>query len=103
MGTHGLFGRKNTHMNHSSRQVHIEFLRIVAAFLVIVNHTNSRIFLARAPSATWFASVTYFFICKIAVPLFLMIMGALLLEKHDTHQSPFLQAYFCANSLAEAR
>lgn len=65
------------------RRTYIEFLRIIACFLVIVNHTNSRIFLARSPSATWFCSLTYFFICKIAVPLFLLIMGALLLGKED--------------------
>lgn len=65
---------------------HIEFMRIVASFLVIVNHTNSRIFLSTAPSATWYTSLSYFFICKIAVPLFFMIMGALLLQKRDTPQ-----------------
>lgn len=68
----------------TQKKSYIQFIRIAACFLVIVNHTNSRIFLSRAPSLTWFASLTYFFICKIAVPLFLMIMGALLLEKQDT-------------------
>lgn len=67
----------------SSQKTHIEFLRIIASFLVIVNHTNSDIFLSNAPSVTWFCSITWFFLCKVAVPIFLMIMGALLLEKHD--------------------
>lgn len=67
-----------------SKMTHIEFLRIAAAFLVIVNHTNSQIFMSRGPSPTWFCSLTYFYICKIAVPLFLFIMGALLLGKEDT-------------------
>lgn len=66
------------------KKTHIEFLRILAAFLVIVNHTNSRIFLSRTPGLTWLCSVTYFFLCKSAVPVFLLIMGALLLEKEDT-------------------
>lgn len=76
--------------NHSlpqqadSKKVYIEFLRIIAAFLVIVNHTNSRLFLSIAPSPTWFSSLTYFFICKTAVPIFLFVMGALLLKKEDT-------------------
>lgn len=67
-----------------ARKLHIEFLRIAAAFLVIVNHTNSEIFTSIAPSATWFVSMAYFFICKVAVPLFLMVMGAMLLDKQDT-------------------
>lgn len=67
-----------------SKKTYIEFLRIAAAFLVIVNHTNSGIFLRLQPSATWLCSLTYFFVCKIAVPLFLFIMGALLLGKEDT-------------------
>lgn len=66
------------------KKVYIQFLRIVACFLVIVNHTNSLIFLSTSPSPLWFASLTYFFTSKIAVPLFLMIMGALLLERQDT-------------------
>lgn len=65
------------------RKTYIEFLRITACFLVIVNHTNSRLFLGISPSPTWFCSLTYFFISKIAVPLFLFIAGALLLEKED--------------------
>lgn len=42
------------------RIVFIEMLRIFACFLVIVNHTNSTIFLQSAPSVTWFLSLTYF-------------------------------------------
>lgn len=61
-------------------------MRIVACFLVIVNHTGESLFRDRGPSFTWFAGLFYFFICKIAVPLFLMIMGAVLLEKMDTEK-----------------
>lgn len=67
----------------TGKKSYIEFLRIAACFLVIVNHTNSMIFLTSAPSPIWFASLTYFFCSKIAVPLFLMIMGTLLLGKQD--------------------
>lgn len=66
------------------KKVYIEFLRIAAAFLVIVNHTNSRIFLSEQPSALWASSIAYFFASKVAVPVFIMIMGALLLEKQDS-------------------
>lgn len=51
---------------------------------MLVNHTVSPIFLDRAPSATWLCGILYFFVCKIAVPVFLLIMGALLLDKEDT-------------------
>ncbi len=66
------------------RKTYIEFIRCIACFLVIVNHTQGRIFIQRVPSKTWFVSISCFFISKIAVPLFLMIMGILLLEKSDT-------------------
>jgi len=64
-------------------EVYIQLLRIIACFFVIVNHTNSRIFLSLAPSATWFASLTYFFVSKVAVPVFVMISGAMLLGKQN--------------------
>lgn len=67
----------------TTKMVHIEVMRIVACFFVIVNHTEESLFRNRGPSFTWFAGLTYFFICKIAVPLFLMIMGAVLLVKMD--------------------
>ncbi len=69
-----------------ARKTYIEVMRIIAAFLVIVNHTNSDVFLkmSEPESFTWFFSLTYFFISKIAVPVFFMIMGGLLLQKIDT-------------------
>ena len=63
--------------------VYIELLRIAACFLVIVNHTNSQVFLSISPSPTWFASLIYFFVSKMAVPLFFMLSGAVLLGKDD--------------------
>lgn len=62
---------------------YIGFMRIAACFLVIVNHTNSQIFRERAPSETWLCSILYFFICKTAVPIFLFIMGALMLDREE--------------------
>lgn len=69
--------------SHDGKKLHIEFLRIVAAFLVIVNHTNSQIFQSVPMSKTWMISISAFFLSKIAVPVFLMIMGALLLGRQD--------------------
>ncbi len=68
-----------------SRKVFLDLLRNLACFLVIVNHTNSTIFLGHAPdSPIWYVSLTYFFISKIAVPIFFMISGYLLLSKVDS-------------------
>ena len=68
-----------------ARKTYIEVMRIIAAFLVIVNHTNSDVFLkmCEPQSLTWYLSLTYFYVSKIAVPVFFMIMGGLLLQKVD--------------------
>ncbi len=70
----------------ATRKTYIEVMRIIAAFLVIVNHTNSDVFMkySEGESFLWFFSLSYFFISKIAVPVFLMIMGGLLLLKVDS-------------------
>ena len=69
---------------NKSRTYFLDLLRIAACFLVIVNHTNSVIFLSTTPEhIRWFISITYFFISKIAVPVFFMISGYLLLNKVD--------------------
>lgn len=80
---------QNNKLNVNNKKIYIEFLRIMAAFLVIVNHTNSSIFLNTEPSLIWFVSIAYFFISRIAVPIFLMIMGALLLDKQDDTKKYF--------------
>jgi len=68
----------------NSRECFLDLLRIIACFLVIVNHTNSVIFLGTTPqNLTWFVSLAYFFVSKIAVPVFFMISGYLLLNKKD--------------------
>ncbi len=65
----------------------IDLLRIAACFLVIVNHTNSGIFSSSTPSMlNWWGSITYFFISKPAVPLFIMISGFTLVDKRDTRK-----------------
>lgn len=76
-------------LSKSKRKIHLDILRIIACFLVIVNHTNSRIFLSMEPSMTWFLSLLYFFVCKIAVPIFIMISGAVLLGKQESYKEVF--------------
>lgn len=78
--------------SQSSKVAWIELLRMIACFCVIVNHTNSQIFLNTVPSPTWFVSLTYFFVSKIAVPLFVMISGYLLLDREEPYEKAFKRA-----------
>ena len=66
------------------RESWLDALRILAAFWVIVNHTNSYVFKAAAPGqAEWWLSIALYYLSKTAVPLFVMISGACLLPKQD--------------------
>jgi surface polysaccharide O-acyltransferase-like enzyme len=66
----------------SSRILYLDILRIIACFLVIVNHTMPPVFLeASKASTTWWIGVPFFFVCKVAVPIFLMVSGVVLLGR----------------------
>ena len=72
------------------RYAYLDFLRIVAAFLVIVNHTNSLVFEEQSPTAvTWWLSVAWYYLSKVAVPLFVMVSGACLLPRRDSARQSF--------------
>ncbi|KNF08332.1 hypothetical protein CLPU_8c00970 [Gottschalkia purinilytica] len=75
--------------NTTNKVLYYDFLRTFACFLVIVNHTVSFIFLSTKPSPTWYLSITYFFVSKAAVPIFVMLSGALLLRKDYTYKQLF--------------
>ena len=69
-----------------ARAAFLDFLRILAAFLVIVNHTNSHVFKALTPAdSQWHWSILWYYVSKTAVPLFIMISGACLLGKRDSY------------------
>ena len=69
-----------------ARAAFLDFLRILAAFLVIVNHTNSYVFKALTPvDSQWHWSILWYYVSKTAVPLFIMISGACLLGKRDCY------------------
>ena len=72
--------------NPSKRLIHLDLLRLTAIYLVIFNHTGNRgytLFLNHIDSpVSWFYMAASAF-CKIAVPLFFMISGALLLKKEE--------------------
>lgn len=82
----------------------MEALRIIAAFLVIVNHTNSDVFQMSHPGqVTWHLSILWYYVCKLAVPVYVMITGALMLYRQDSWKKTFarvlrvLAALFCAS------
>jgi surface polysaccharide O-acyltransferase-like enzyme len=77
----------------AGRFFYIDVLKVTSIFLVIVNHTNSEIFLNSSPSIEWFASVFYFYSSKMAVPVFIMCTGALLLSKVDNYKKHFKRAW----------
>ena len=69
------------------REVWLDALRIVSAFLVIVNHTNSDVFQSLTPaSGAWWLSILWYALCKVAVPVFVMISGACLLGRQDSYR-----------------
>lgn len=68
------------------RVLYIDIIKIVACFMVIINHTTSRLFITSSPSPSWYISLTYFFASKPAVSLFLMASGAMLLGKQDSYK-----------------
>jgi len=71
----------------SKRYPYLDFLRVLACFLVIVNHTNSYVFLQANPlGLTWLLSITWYYFSKTAVPLFIMVSGACLLPKRDGYR-----------------
>ncbi len=68
------------------RTAFLDFLRILAAFFVIVNHTNSYVFKALTPvDSQWHWSILWYYVSKTAVPIFIMISGACLLGKRDSY------------------
>lgn len=77
----------------NKRKLHLEVLRIMAAFFVIFNHTPGfTAFTSHVPeSKSYWVFLAFSVLCKISVPLFFMISGALLLRKPDTSLKELLQ------------
>lgn len=67
-----------------SRKIYIDIIKIVAILLVIFNHTGESGFLAYQKQGNIYIQIIEMCItsfCKIAVPLYFMCSGALLLGK----------------------
>ncbi len=68
--------------------VHIELFRIIAIWLVMFNHTNENGFFLfcsyLGTPVSYYLTMALTIICKLAVPLFFMISGALLLGRDES-------------------
>ena len=75
------------------KRLDYERLRILAIFLVVFNHTDTRgFFLYQVPGGSKIncaLSLLLAVICKIAVPLFFMISGGLLLHRQESVKDLF--------------
>lgn len=70
-----------------SKKLHLEALRIIAIYFVILTHTGTRgftHFTVMAPSVKYFIAMCVPVWCNICVPLFYMISGATMLSKDET-------------------
>lgn len=72
--------------NLSSRRVYLDLLRVIAIILVIYNH-SAAFAIPRSEVYTLSGFMIYFMssMCKVAVPLFFMISGALLLNREEDY------------------
>jgi len=71
------------------REVWLDALRILSAFLVIVNHTNTAYQMVNPSQGTWWVSIAWYVVCKIAVPIYVMVSGACLLGREDSYRKCF--------------
>lgn len=70
----------------SKRETYIDFLRITAILFVLYNHTETygfALFTVQTESPFFVFYLLCSVLCKIAVPLYFMISGALLLRKEE--------------------
>ena len=70
------------------KRLDYELMRILAIFLVVFNHTENRgFFLYQVPGCSGINAILSLLlatVCKIAVPLFLMISGGLLFLRQES-------------------
>lgn len=71
------------------RTYYLDILRILACIFVVINHSEAHVFKSIDISLTWCISMFKFLLCKVAVPIFFMISGALLLKKEESYVKTF--------------
>lgn len=72
----------------AGRRVYIDFLKVIAIYLVLFNHTGVSgfvLFTVRQGTKMYFPLMFNAILIKIAVPLFFMASGALLLGKEESY------------------
>ena len=74
-------------METTARKTYLDAIRLTACFGVIYNHVMGPA--AVGSGASSFAALFAYFLSKTAVPLFLMITGALLLPRVDSYRKSF--------------
>lgn len=80
-------------------QYYIDLLRVLACFLVIVNHTVKDAFIGYEMDFSATLGMFYLTFSKIAVPIFLMISGALLFEREDDYLSVWKKEFYLPQQL----
>lgn len=76
-------------MMNSKKKIHLEIIRVIALMCIMFNHTGDRgnsVYLYTNGTFTFTVSLMGDILCKIGVPLFLMVSGALLLQKEENLQ-----------------
>lgn len=80
------------------KRLDFELMRVIAIFLVIFNHSQERGFelyqVAGGSAVNHIVSLILAILCKIAVPLFLMISGGLLLHKDEPVRTVLWKRFF---------
>lgn len=74
------------------KKLYLDLLRVIAIFFVVFNHTWTRgwfLFALKQESAWYVVYLFWSIACKIAVPIFWMISGALLLDKNESFKELF--------------
>lgn len=78
------------------RKVYIDFLKIIAIYMVLFNHTKVDGFLFFTVARTSKLYALYMFhavLIKVAVPLFFMASGALLLGKEESYRDLIIKRF----------
>ena len=79
-------------MYMEKRMIYLDILKIIAIIAVVINH--SYLFLSSNDLFSYSFKTFLFLAVKFAVPLFLMVSGALLLNKKDTFKDIFGKRIF---------
>ena len=77
-------------------KIHFEVLRLLAIFLVVFNHTKEKgfdLYRYTDSAVIYYAGYSLSILCKVAVPLFFMISGALLIGREESIRDLFKKEF----------